>query len=102
MIFFFDNDPRVYLECTIIIITLYDNHNNIVIDLAGRQRRPSNDRKGRRPLDVDRYCVARHQVRRSVSAGRVHEDHVLQTLAADHHGRTIGDTGLTWPPFLRE
>jgi hypothetical protein len=31
-------------------------------------------------------------VRRTVSSGRLHEDHVLQTVAADHHGRTVDET----------
>lgn len=59
------------------------------VTVIGRQRRTSDDREGQRPVDVNRHGIARHQVRRAVSARRLHEDHVLQAVAADHHGRAI-------------
>lgn len=61
---------------------------------SGRQRRTTDDRKGQRPVDADRHRVARHQVRRALSARRLHEDHLLQAVAADHHGRAVAERRL--------
>lgn len=40
-------------------------------------------------MDAHRHGVTRHQMCSALSARRLHEDHVLQALAADHHGRTM-------------
>lgn len=62
---------------------------NIAISLlfvcAGWQWRSVGDRTNRWPLGVGRNGVARNQMRCSVSARRVHANHLLQAVAAEHH-----------------
>lgn len=71
------------------ILPLLPDKNDPSLPVIGRQRRASDDREGQRPVDANRHGVARHQVRRPLSARRLHEDHVLQAVAADHHGRSM-------------
>ena len=53
--------------------------------VVGRQRRSTDGGAGRRAMGAGGDGVPRDQVRRPLPPGCLHEDHLLQALAPDHH-----------------